>query len=114
MQPATGALPMWKMVVSMPAFSSSEATSVSAAQVQPFACGLPLISRTFIQQSSSELCGAADGGAIGRTPWLAGKTGWYITIISPMATRGTLSATCWNLQLRNRLQHCNLFDNMIP
>src|SRR5699024_1387884 len=39
------------MVVSMPAFSSSAATSLSAAQVQPFSCGLPLIKRTFIQQN---------------------------------------------------------------
>jgi len=51
-QPPTGAEPMWKIVVSMPASFSTLAISVRAALVQPFLCGLPLINNTFIVSTS--------------------------------------------------------------
>ena len=43
-----GLFPMWNIRVSIPCFPSCDATSLSAVNVHPFACGLPLIRRTFI------------------------------------------------------------------
>ena len=52
MQPPMGVLPIQKISVSIPSAFSAEATSRSAASVQPCSCGLPFTSITFIRNPS--------------------------------------------------------------
>src|SRR5208283_3761427 len=47
-QPASGFMPIQKISVSIPSFLRVFATSERAIHVQPFLCGLPFTSKTFI------------------------------------------------------------------